>query len=296
MKLIVCTLIFGEINSMVNFHLKNLTKIQSNKVCIGLSKNSLPSLNAVLKEIHPYPCLHFIEDDIKASEIIKEFGLDITSSYSYSHNQFAVVNLFKWTFLLNILERHKDSEFLLFTDFDVVWFDKVQDQDVKQLKMNFGMSTQLDIVKGKKPVHCTGIILFLNNRSNFNLITEIFQSQIRQIRNGNFEYYDQVAFNNYVGEMKLKPNIGFLPSQNYVIGSDSLKLSFRNRESIKRNLVAYHANYVIGKKSKYLLMYAVYKLKEGLNKYRLIVLAVSLFWKVYFRLQNFKAQISNICH
>jgi len=296
MELIVCTLIFGEINSMVNLHLKNLTKIQSHKVCIGISKTSFPSLLEVLKETEPYPCFHFIEDDIKAYEIIQEFGLNLESSYSYSHKQFAVVNLFKWTFLLSILEQHKDTEFLLFTDFDVVWFDKLPNQDMEKLKINYGVSTQLDIIKGEKPVHCTGIILLLNERLNFELITAVFQSQIKEIRNGNFEYYDQVAFNNYVNEMNFKPSIGFLPSQNYVIGSESLKLSFRKRKSIKRNLVAYHANYVIGKRSKYLLMYGVNKLQEGFGQYRLLVFAVSLFWKVYFRLQNFKVQISNINH
>jgi hypothetical protein len=293
MNLTLCTLIFGELNPMVQIHLNNLSKAQPTKICIGLSKKSSPLLFEALKIINPKPCLHFIEEDANSSGILSDFPLENEITYSYNHRQFAVINLFKWTFLLNVLDTHSDSEFLLFTDFDVIWLQGIPIFDFLQISQNSGISTQLDKTNSGSLVHCTGIIFMLNRPSNIELISEVFRQQLKHIKNGDYLYYDQVAFNNYVAEFSPSIKVGFLSPENYVIGSSAIKMVFKSRNKMAKDLIAFHANYAVGHRSKFLIMISIRKIFQGYFYYRILLLVISLIWKFYFKVSKLITSIKH---
>ena len=294
MNLTLCTLIFGELNPMVQLHLDNLSNAQPTKICIGLSKKSSPLLFEALEKINPRPCLHFVEEDANSLSILSDFPLENEITYSYNHRQFAVINLFKWTFLLNVLHTHRDSEFLLFTDFDVIWLQRIPIIDFLKVSQNSGISTQLDRTNSGSLVHCTGIIFISNRPSNIELISEVFRQQLRRIKNGDYLYYDQVAFNNYVDEFSPSISVGFLSPENYVIGNSAIKMVFKSRSKMAEDLIAFHANYAVGHRSKFLIMISIHKIFQGYVHYRILLLAISLIWKVYFKVSKLITSIK-IC-
>lgn len=265
-----CSLFFGEINAMVKLHLDSLVSLGGVRICIGLSRQNREMLEPVLNDRNIETCLHYVDESPQAALIFERFDLNTNSSYAYTHEHFAVVNLFKWIFLLDVYNKHKELTHFVFTDFDVLWLSKPSREDFLAISGLSGISTQLDSLSQGRNVHCTGIIFLQNTLRAKSFLQNVLNRQMQQVLAGNLRYYDQVAFNDLV-DLQSRPNLfGFLSTESYVIGSDALKLSLSNLRHIRKNVVAFHANYIIGHESKYLMMSSLLGTYRGSFRSRLI--------------------------
>lgn len=278
----LCTLIFGEVNAMVRMHLRTIASLPEVNLCIGLSRSSESELKLALDEMRLNACLHYIEDSQLATDILGHFNLEPHTSYAYTHKHFAVINLFKWVFLLNVYDNHPTTTHFVFTDFDVVWLSNPPMSDFQAIPESSGVSTQLDSLSEKRAVHCTGIIFLRNCVNSKTFIEEVFEMQKKQVFSGNLNYYDQVAFNDFVNLKDLPHSFGFVSPEHYVIGSDALKLSISRGHYLRNGVVAFHANYIVGHAKKYEMMDALLAAYRGGARSRINFFQRALRWKIVF--------------
>ena len=173
------------------------------------------------------------------------------SSYEeYGSFDFARINIMKWKFLTFLMIRLNQNELIVFSDFDILWMKSPLSCFLSNKSTT--MAAQSEWHKIADINFCTGIISFLNNKDNYQLIRRIERHHEEMITTSKTPYFDQQAFNDYLLQTDNIEYVFKLDPDLFVIGRD-IPHVLRNQFTFD-NSVAYHANYLRGEKKKTLVM------------------------------------------
>lgn len=249
MKISVCLIVFGYLGKSAKLSLDSISRIQPSRICIiadSQGKKWIGDFGTedVVKNI----CWHIAKSDVAR---LIDLKLDESQGYSeYGKSRFIKLTVYKWTILRECLSLHPETEFALFTDLDVLW-----NQDPRlEIERSLKSSNSLVAIQDDTPVgagarhYCTGVMAWKNNSKSIEVLRELEQSQ-KQLLESGIEIPDEPTFNKWMKTHN--PTIAqTLNPRLVVIGHRYFHLLL-NKRFRTRELICFHANYVVGERTKY---------------------------------------------
>jgi Nucleotide-diphospho-sugar transferase len=242
-------LVFGELGNSAKISLQSIVQNSKSRICLT---GDNAGLNWVIHHVGQSEkhrlCLHQIPArDLEVLEI------DISQNHSYSHfgqERFIKLTTFKWYLLHSVLSEHKDLEVVIFSDLDVIWLGKPM-RGLNDIKIRDVLALiQDDTPREATYTHfCTGIMFWFNNAKSILALSELYNEQFNQNKEGVL-IPDEPIFNRWYESREHIGTISTLPVESFVIGHKFFKCMISDLQ-IFEGLTAFHANYVVGEKAKY---------------------------------------------
>jgi hypothetical protein len=186
-------------------------------------------------------------------KLLKDLGLtELETQYSeFGQERFIKLTTFKWDLILQSLKKHKEADSVVFSDLDVLWMNSFEPRQILNFqKTRYVAAIQDDSPKGRGSNHfCTGIMIWSNSSKSHRILSQLFRSQYDSNASGRL-IPDEPIFNNFYQNTKDKSIFSTLDSYQFVIGHRFFHLNFPWIFNFK-DIVAFHANYVIGDRSKF---------------------------------------------
>ena len=230
--------------------LKSILNLNPKKICLMLDKNGTTWINnsTTLQE-KKILCLHQID---KKTIIELGFTETLGNFHDYGEKMFMKLTSLKWRIISEVIEKHKGSPFVIFTDLDVIWF-----KQPKISKLDKHTVWLQDDSKLNSPgnYYCTGIMFWPRNIKSINYCAELYELQ-NKINRGLHYVHDEQVFNKYIKELNTKLKAAPLEKSYYLIGHKARKLLFQEANLLE-NAIAFHANYFKGANVKNLVMKSI---------------------------------------
>jgi hypothetical protein len=255
-------LIFGNLGLSARLSYKSILQNHKNGICVASDKAGANwiRLNTPIERTRDI-CFHAIPE-----HFLLELGLDSLEFDTYSNfgkERFIKLTSFKWYLLLDILKKHREVDFVVFSDLDVIWFE-FPSQDPFHLKANQSCVSliQDDTPRGATEYHfCTGIMFWKSSPKSIEILTNLFETQISSNLIGRL-VPDEPILNQYWRQLGDKSIFKILDLTKFVIGNRFFHLFFSKRYKSSKQ-TAFHANYVVGEKRKFRRLRALEIYQQG---------------------------------
>jgi Nucleotide-diphospho-sugar transferase len=255
-------LIFGNLGSSACLSYESILQNHKSRICVACDKAGANwiKINTPIERFNDI-CFHAIPE-----HLLLELGLNSLDTDTYSNfgqERFIKLTTFKWYLLLDILIKHLEVELVVFSDLDVLWFKKpLNDPFRLEVNKNCVSLIQDDTPIGATEYHfCTGIMFWKSSSKSIEILTKLFESQLRYNSIGKL-VPDEPVLNQYWSQSENKSIFKILDLTDFVIGNRFFHLFF-SRTYRHSQLTAFHANYVLGEKRKFRRLRALQMLQQG---------------------------------
>ena len=242
--------IFGELGDSAEESLKSILSLNPLRVCVAGDTSGQKWINE-LTPVSKKHCLCFHDLPSEALSSLKLDNSDKTSYYSFGHERFIKLTVFKWFLLHDALSKHPSQAQIIFSDLDVVWLHQPPlDIFAEERYVSCFAAIQDDTPTSQIDSHfCTGIMLWRNTLDSLHVLEILYQSQLKNLLSGNL-IPDEPTFNRWYLSSSAKNQIKPLDPESYVIGHKFFHLLSSRGLTFSR-AIAFHANYVIGEHAKF---------------------------------------------
>ena len=247
-KSVFAILAFGELGESSRISLDSILKIHDSTICVA--GDSL-GLTWVRKNLSASQTRQLCTHQIPEKDLL-ELNLLPTRYSTYSNfgqERFIKLTTFKWFLISDILQRHPNLDYVIFSDLDVLWNNSIEDSlEFYFSNSRVNVAGQLDwnteSVEIKKYL-CPGIMIWKNSDSSISMVEDIRGfHETKLLDDKNFP--DDKAINSWMQIDKNHEKITFLSPNDFIIGHRLIALLAETSNFRLKNFKAFHANYCVG--------------------------------------------------
>ena len=245
----ICLLAVNDVNRLLEVTLLSILENSNSQIYIGYVGNKIPELAITNKQIN-WIELH---DEY-------EIETDDHTYKSFGNDSFYKIVKLKWELISSVI--NLDHKFIIYNDLDVVWLREAD----KYISLSFDNFTKTDILiqsftrNPHDPLLCMGFVALRNCQENKKLLGILKLKHNKMYEPGS-QLGDDEVITKYYHESEFNEKIKELPQSTFPVGN-FLDLYVRNSYYPgipKLEPIIFHANYVIGIKSKLRLIYIILK-------------------------------------
>lgn len=248
-KSVFAILAFGELGESSRISLDSILKIHDSTICVA--GDSL-GLTWVRKNLSASQTRQLCTHQIPEKDLF-ELNLLPTRYSTYSNfgqERFIKLTTFKWFLISDILQRHPNLDYVIFSDLDVLWLKTPEIGIFNTTEYASCLAIiQNDTPRGNPTTYfCTGIMFWKNCLESSSVLNSLFVDQMQSNVSGSL-IPDEPIFNQWFQKRKNQSLVKALPSNQFVIGHRFFHLILSINFDLQK-INAFHSNYVVGEKAK----------------------------------------------
>lgn len=243
-------LVFGNLGKSAGLSLESIWQINPQRVCVAADNSGMDWINNHTPAANRSSlCFHSVP-----IEVLNTLGISLSEFPFYQEfgkESFVKLTAFKWLLLHDALSKHGSQLQIIFSDLDVLWLKSPNPNifSADLYSQCFAVIQEDTFPTELKHYFCTGIMYWQNSIESLIVLDLIFKGQLNNITSGKM-LNDEKTFNEWLITSPYQENFKPLSKSSFVIGHRFFRfLSSRNKTF--RNVVAFHANYVVGESAKF---------------------------------------------
>lgn len=243
----VSLLVFGQLGKSSEISFSTIRNLNCKSICVMGDKSGIEWISGISEKLNCHNlCVH-----IPSPKDLDALKLSFTEESKYSNfgnERFIKLTTFKWYLIKDVLNRHQDLNFTLFSDLDIIWLQDPSINNFAKFENTF-LFVQDDSPLNNQTEHvCSGVMFWRNNNNSKETLKLLFENQLKANVEG-YLFPDEPILNLWIKNNTKKDFYRLLPKSEYVIGHRFFHLILKFGFSFN-NLICFHANYVKGEKRK----------------------------------------------
>lgn len=193
--------------------------------------------------LHPIPSkLNWVLDSEQSSDSYSTFG----------ESKFFRLMHLKWEIILQSIREENESDFVVFTDLDVVWKKRPMNPFRRNEYNEETFAIQKDFSPKGREFYCPGIMFWKRESASIGVLKDIQAFHRDLMKDGNIP--DDKALNMWLKDKANFSKMVALSEFDYIIGHRIPYLLAGTRNFRLERFTAFHANYVSGLERKIRIM------------------------------------------
>jgi hypothetical protein len=249
-----CVLVIGDPGRLGFLSLQSMFSTHPVKICALVDSLGSFWIDKFEADTDAHICKHQIQPE--HTWVLADSLSELTYE-SFGSPKFFRLMYLKWVILQECIKENSHGRYLIFSDLDVVWFQKLQNylHDFDSSSAKFALQ---DDSTNARNYFCPGIMIWkktIEAQISLNMIQDFHYNELTT----NPFLPDDKAINKWLALDQNDKDLYVLPRHGFIIGHRIYKLLLGVSGYQFSRLIAFHANYSIGSAEKILKAKAVIK-------------------------------------
>lgn len=230
-------LVIGNLGETGEISLKSLMKQAPERVCVLANDSGENWLTTLDWLVNGSICFHTVKQNRSKSNTEVS---SLTNYSEYRTTNFDLLTSLKWHLILDVMDKHKNINRVVYTDLDIYWRTKPSDEVF--LDQSCNVWVQYTPSKIRTQWFCTGIMSWPNSKDSVSALKKLINDQNLSFESGD-PANDEVIFNKCYENLAIE--VKKMPINKYLVGKEFNRVFIAPRFFFP-HLICFHANYFVG--------------------------------------------------